>query len=112
MPKPDFGFSFAPNRALELSAPLLPEVRSVLEAEPSIRACMACGQCAAVCTAGVFTPLAFYRLVLQLWGGDVAAVGERAQHCMLCGKCQMTCPRGVNIRNALLLMAALLPPKP
>src|SRR5690554_7598951 len=82
MPKPDFGFAFAPNRALDLSAPLLPEVQVVLETEPSIRACMACGQCAAVCTAGAFTPLAFYRLVLELRGGDVAAVGERAQHCI------------------------------
>lgn len=109
MSKPDFGFAFAPNRALDLSAPPTPEAQQLFVDEPSLKACMACGQCAAVCTAGVFTRLAFYRLVLQVYAGELEAAGCKAGQCMLCGKCQMTCPRGVNIRNAMLLMAALAP---
>lgn len=99
-----FGFSDAPARYLDLDVQIPDSVRVLFVKEPSLRKCISCGNCAAMCTAGHFVDLQFYRLSLLLKRGLSSEIKQMAQNCMLCGKCQLTCPRGVNIRHAILLM--------
>ena len=102
-----FGFSDAPARCLDLDVQIPDSAGILFEKEPSLKNCISCGNCAAMCTAGHFVDMQFYRLNLLLKRGLSTQIKEMAQNCMLCGKCQLTCPRGVNIRHAILLMNAL-----
>jgi heterodisulfide reductase subunit C len=108
MSRPDFGFSWSGARALDPSQPLGSEVQKVLDGEPGLLDCISCGQCAAVCTAGAYTSMSFYRVVLHLLRGETKEASMMSHGCMLCGKCRMTCPRGVNIHNAVMLISALM----
>ncbi len=102
-----FGFSESGMRIIDLnrSNPVL--VNQILNIEPSLQKCVGCGNCAAMCTAGYFIDMQFYRLNLMIKRGISDGVKQKAKNCMLCGKCQLTCPRGVNIRHGVLLMSAI-----
>lgn len=102
-----FGFSDSAARNMDLNTPVPSAVEDIFAKEPSLRNCISCGNCGAMCTTGQFVDLRFYRLVLLLRRGVVNEVKLKARNCMLCGKCQLTCPRGVNIRHAVLLMNEL-----
>ncbi len=102
-----FGFLDANLRSINLNVKTPEIVEGVLQKEPSLLKCIGCGNCAAMCTAGHFTELRFYRLNLFFKRGMVEEIRKEAQNCMLCGKCQLTCPRGVNIRHAVLLMSTI-----
>lgn len=102
-----FGFSDSNARSINLDVKTSETIEGVLHREPSLLKCIGCGNCAAMCTAGHFTDLKFYRLNLYLKRGMVEEIRKEAQNCMLCGKCQLTCPRGVNIRHAVLLMSSM-----
>ncbi len=104
-----FGFFDANVRSINLDVETPETIEGVLHREPSLLKCIGCGNCAAMCTAGHFTDLRFYRLNLYLKRGLVNEIRKEAQNCMLCGKCQLTCPRGVNIRHAILLMSSIRP---
>ncbi|MDR2928937.1 MAG: 4Fe-4S dicluster domain-containing protein [Cytophagaceae bacterium] len=103
--KIDFGYAFAEVRNVDLNAPVASTVSRLIEKEPSLKACIGCGNCAAMCTAGHFSEMRFYRLNLQMKRGLTSNIRQSVRNCMLCGKCQLTCPRGVNIRRAVLLMS-------
>lgn len=103
----DFGFSVSEQRAVDLDREIPAELEDIYQKEASLRNCIACGNCAAVCTAGSFTGMQFYRLNIWAGRGLLREMSKKAEVCMLCGKCQMACPRGVNIRHGLLLMAQL-----
>ncbi len=102
-----FGFSDAVARNMDLNLPVPKVVDELFLKEPSLKSCISCGNCAAMCSAGYFVDLQFYRLNLMLKRGLIADMKQKAQNCMLCGKCQLTCPRGVNIRNGILLMSEM-----
>lgn len=80
------------------------EIRDfVLENEPSLRVCMACGACTSTCSAGNLNPsFNIRRLNTLLQRGEYAQLRNDINNCMLCGKCTLVCPRGVNIRNVML----------
>lgn len=103
----DFGFSAAPARSIDLDKPLFSEIELIFEKVPSLHRCISCGQCAAICTAGHFTKMQFYKINLKAHRGESEYLKELAEKCMLCGKCQLACPRGVNIRHGILLMSEL-----
>jgi heterodisulfide reductase subunit C len=102
-----FGYSVSELRGINLDLEMPVELESLYLKEPSLRNCIACGNCAAVCSAGNYTGLQFYRLNVLASRGLLREMAKKAEACMLCGKCQMTCPRGVNIRHGILLMAQL-----
>ena len=100
----DFGYVFAEARNVDMNLPVHESVNMLLEKEPSLSACIGCGNCAAMCTANHFAEMRFYRLNLQMKRGLMDDLKKHAANCMLCGKCQLTCPRGVNIRRAVMLI--------
>ncbi len=103
----DFGYSVSDQRAVDLDRKMPDELERVYLQEPSLRNCIACGNCAALCSAGSFTGFQFYRLNVLVSRGLLSELAKKAEACMLCGKCQMACPRGVNIRHGIMLMAQL-----
>ncbi len=81
------------------------ELASYLAAnEPTFNLCIACGACAATCTAGKFTTFSFRNLTHQIRRGEEDNSRKEAAKCMLCGKCTLVCPRNVNTRNIILLI--------
>lgn len=103
----DFGFCVSQQHGIDLDVEMPAELENIFQMEPSLRNCIACGNCAAVCSAGAFTGMQFYRLNILASRGLLREMAKKAEVCMLCGKCQMACPRGVNIRHGLMLMAHL-----
>jgi heterodisulfide reductase subunit C len=102
-----FGFSDAVSRNMDLNSSVPDAVQTLFRQEPTLKNCIGCGNCAAMCTSGQFIDMQFYRLNLLLKRGIINEIKQKAQNCMLCGKCQLTCPRGVNIRHGVLLMSAM-----
>ena len=107
MTKQYFGFSVLEQRSVNLDSEMPAELESLYQKEPSLRACIACGNCAAVCSAGHFAEMQFYRLNVMARRGLLHEMVGKAAACMLCGRCQMSCLRGVNIRHAVLMMSQL-----
>lgn len=103
----NFGYTASASRHIDMDEHLHPGIRNMLRCEPSLKECIACGRCAAVCTAGCFTGMQFYRINLMAHRGLIKEMTQAARACMLCGKCQMTCPKGVNIRHGVLLMSQI-----
>jgi heterodisulfide reductase subunit C len=75
----------------------------ITENEPSFRLCIACGGCAASCTAGKFTQFSLRELNVLIHRGENEVPRNDLKKCMLCGKCTLICPRGVNTRNVIFL---------
>jgi heterodisulfide reductase subunit C len=73
----------------------------LIKKDPDIQTCMACGSCAATCTAGVYLPMSLRRVILHIQRGDVQEEIKQTAHCMFCGKCSLVCPRGINTRPLL-----------
>ena len=74
----------------------------VLEAEPSLNRCIACGSCAGTCSVNKFSNFSLRKLTLFASRGEMKDLSAEVAKCMLCGKCALVCPRGVNTRNVLL----------
>jgi heterodisulfide reductase subunit C len=72
--------------------------------EPSFRLCIACGSCAATCTAGKFTNFNFRELSHHIRMGESQKAISESEKCMMCGKCTLACPRNVNTRNIIRLV--------
>lgn len=75
--------------------------RFVLDQEPTLRLCIACGTCTATCTAGNLTDFNIRRLNTLLRRGELNEIKEEMEKCMFCGKCQLACPRGVRTRSVI-----------
>jgi heterodisulfide reductase subunit C len=104
-----FGFEASDARNINMDHVITSQLQSIFDKEPTLHRCISCGRCAAVCTAGHFTKMQFYKLNLWAHRGQVKQIAEMAKNCMLCGKCQLSCPRGVNIRHGVLLLSELKP---
>jgi heterodisulfide reductase subunit C len=98
----DFGYTLQKDRQIDFDANDMAVVNKVIELEPSFRICIACGTCAATCSAGQFTSLSLRRIIIDLKRGVYSGIADELMKCMLCGKCQLACPRGVNTRRLLL----------
>lgn len=100
----DFGFTTTKSRTIDYDKIDTRLISYVLENEPTFNACMSCGSCTAICSAGNLTPFNIRKLSLQIRLGDYSNAHEELDKCMLCGKCLLECPRGINTRNVIMLM--------
>ncbi|TCO07111.1 4Fe-4S dicluster domain-containing protein [Natronoflexus pectinivorans] len=110
MSRISFGYSVSEGKVINLDQQKPAWLEKIFELEPSLHRCISCGNCAAVCTAGHFTGMKFYRICLNAFRGQTSDLKNDAKACMLCGKCQFACPRGVNIRHAIMLMTQIQKP--
>ncbi len=100
----DFGFTTTKSRAVDYDKTDKRLIRYILENEPTFNACLSCGSCTAICSAGNLTAFNIRKLNLQIRLGDLAKTHEEIDKCMLCGKCLLECPRGINTRNVIMLI--------
>ena len=98
----DFGYGLTPSSTLKIEDARNPRFEKLLEQEPDAAKCMACGSCAASCSAGCFTEMNLRRVILSLQRGREKETLPMLRHCMLCGKCLLVCPRGINTRHLIL----------
>jgi heterodisulfide reductase subunit C len=97
-----FGYSLTPSSRVDLNLFNKDKWNKLVELEPDVLKCMACGSCTASCTAGKFTKNSLRSAILYLQNGQEKQALEYIQSCLLCGKCFMVCPRAINTRNLLL----------
>jgi heterodisulfide reductase subunit C len=97
-----FGFTITKGRLIDYDANDHSLAEIVMEQEPSLALCIACGCCGATCTAGGHTGFSLRRINLSLKRGENDTLRQEIARCMLCGKCTMLCPMGVNTRNIIL----------
>ena len=98
-----FGFSISKGRQINYDSNDRRIAEYIIENEPSFRFCIACGGCAASCTAGGFTRFSLRELNILISRGENNLPRNDLNKCMLCGKCTLVCPRGVNTRNVVFL---------
>lgn len=98
-----FGFSLSKARVIDYDRNDRRIAEYILEHEPSFRACIECGACAATCTAGSFTEFSLREFNILVKRGENDRIVNRLKRCMFCGKCMLVCPRGVNTRNVIFL---------
>ena len=70
--------------------------------EPTFDLCIACGSCAATCSAAQKTDFSLRKLNLLIKRGELEGIEAEIKKCMFCGKCLLVCPRGVNTRKLIL----------
>jgi heterodisulfide reductase subunit C len=104
----DFGYTISRDRQIDYDALSRDFYNAIQVKEPTIKACISCGTCAATCSAGQFTDYSLRRMILFLRRGEIKEVALAANKCMLCGKCQLVCPMGVNTRNLIFSIQELL----
>lgn len=98
----DFGYGLTPSATLKIEDVHNPRFAKLYALEPDVVKCIACGSCAASCTAGCFTEMNLRRVILSLQRGQEKETLPMLCHCMLCGKCLLVCPRGINTRHLIL----------
>ncbi|MBM3403551.1 MAG: 4Fe-4S dicluster domain-containing protein [Bacteroidetes bacterium] len=102
MKKDKWGYGIHPDRQIDLDNANLSLLELVRQSEPSYNLCIACGSCAATCTAGNLTTISLRRINIYLQRGMIKELREEIRRCMLCGKCYLACPRGVNTRHVII----------
>ena len=98
----DFGYGLTPSSTLKIENVEHPAFEDLRRRETDVSKCIACGSCAASCSAGCFTEMNLRRVILSLQRGREKETLPMLRHCMLCGKCQLVCPRGINTRHLIL----------
>jgi heterodisulfide reductase subunit C len=104
----DFGYTISRDRQIDYDALSRDFYNALIAKEPTVKACISCGTCAATCSAGQFTDYSLRRMILLVRRGDLSDVKTSVHKCMLCGKCQLACPMGVNTRNLIFSIQELL----
>jgi heterodisulfide reductase subunit B len=97
-----WGFKIASTNQINYDKNDRSLMNKVLELEPSLRICIACGACTATCTVANLTPFNIRHMNVLLQRGEYEVLKAEIGKCMLCGKCTLICPRGVNLRNLIL----------
>ncbi len=98
----NFGYGLAPSSAIRIEQSNDPLFNRLCKEEPDVKKCMACGSCAASCTAGDFARMNLCKLIASLQRGAWKDQISMVKNCMLCGKCNIVCPRGINTRHLIL----------
>ena len=104
----DFGYTLSPSTIIDLDRDRPPFFDKILEVQPDITKCIACGSCTASCSAGNFTETSLRKFILLIDRGLEEKAKNMIQSCMLCGKCKIVCPRGLNTRDIILMANELL----
>lgn len=98
----DFGFGLVPSSRVNLDLFDKEKYEELVDLEPDVRICMACGSCTAVCTAGKLSRASVREAIEGILNGKPDKAIEDLLSCQLCGKCSMVCPRGINTRHLIL----------
>ncbi len=106
-----FGFQISTTRAIDLDSADMTAADKLLEAVPSLKACIGCGGCTSTCTAADFVDFNIRRAHNAFVRGQQEGLREQLNRCMLCGKCLLVCPRGVHTRTVIMTMRNLLTPE-
>lgn len=97
----DFGYKISKPRSINLDTNDMTLANKVLAVFPELETCIACGNCAATCTAGNLVEYSFRKTHTLVRRGEIKDVREMLDKCMLCGKCRLICPRGINTRGVI-----------
>ena len=97
----DFGYSLVKSSAINLDTFDSTKYNKLCKMEPDVKKCMACGSCAASCTAAKYTDINLRKVILLLSRGLDKQALDLLDKCMLCGKCFIVCPRGINTRHLI-----------
>lgn len=100
----NFGFTTLAIKVLDIDKANLSLYEKISAEDTSFKHCIACGSCAATCTAGQFTHFSFREMCHQIRRGELKSAVFESEKCMLCGKCTLVCPRNVNTRNIVNLV--------
>ncbi|MCQ2959409.1 MAG: 4Fe-4S dicluster domain-containing protein [Bacteroidales bacterium] len=100
----NFGFATTKSRTVDYSKIDTRLIGYILENEPTFNACLSCGSCTAICSAGNLTNFNIRKLSLLIRLGELEKIHTEIDKCMLCGKCLLECPRGINTRNVIMLI--------
>jgi heterodisulfide reductase subunit C len=104
-----WGYLINKDNQFDIDAANMETMAKIIELEPSLSFCYACGTCSATCSAGNFSELSLRKLnILILRGETTKTIRDEISRCMLCGKCTLVCPRGVNTRNLILSIKKVL----
>ncbi|MBQ6872230.1 MAG: 4Fe-4S dicluster domain-containing protein [Bacteroidales bacterium] len=103
----NFGYSLTKSSRIDLNNRNIEKWNRLVELEPDVLKCMACGSCTASCTAGKFSKTSLRSAILYLQNGQEKEALEYIQSCLLCGKCFMVCPRAINTRHLLLSISKI-----
>ena len=104
----DFGIKISPSSRIDLDRKESESWRLLIEKEPDIQKCMACGSCCGSCSGGNFTDVSLRSAILAIQNGNKRKAVDLLKGCMLCGKCTMICPRGINTRHLILSINKVL----
>ncbi len=97
-----FGYALTPSSRIDLDKFNKKRFEALVNLEPDVLKCMACGSCTASCTAGKFTKTSVRSAILALQNGQEKTALDMLKGCLLCGKCSMVCPRAINTRNLII----------
>lgn len=97
----DFGFSTVEGRVIDYDRNDKQVLNYLVNKEPSFLLCIACGACAATCSATKFTNFSLRKINVLVRRGENSEVRNEIDKCMLCGKCSLVCPRGVSTRSVV-----------
>ena len=100
----NFGYTISKPRAIDMDRNNLRKSDEILREMPELQACIGCGSCTAVCTAGNLTSFNFRRVHTLIRRGEYQGAYEEMNKCMLCGKCRLVWPRGINTRGVAMLI--------
>ncbi|MEG1572265.1 MAG: 4Fe-4S dicluster domain-containing protein [Bacteroidales bacterium] len=109
---PDFGFTIATTRAIDLDHVNYDALNQLEKAVPSFKRCIVCGACSSSCSSGKYTHFSIRKVKLLFRRGQYQGLKEELEKCMLCGKCTLVCPRGVNLRATIIQMRKILEEMP
>lgn len=103
----NFGFGLLKSSRIDLDKFDQKKFSRLVEMEPDVLKCIACGSCTAVCTAGNFTLTSLRAAIEEIRNGRDREALDMLKACQLCGKCLMICPRGINTRHLILSMTKI-----
>lgn len=104
----DFGFTAHSPRVIDYDSNDREILKYLITKEPSFALCIACGGCAATCSAAKFTNFSLRKINVLVSRGENDEVRREIDRCMLCGKCTLVCPRGVNTRSVVFYIREAL----
>ena len=97
-----FGFALSPSSRINLDEVDKVKFAKLVEIEPDVLKCMACGSCTASCTPGKFVKTSMRSAILALQNGKNEDAINFLKGRLLCGKCTMVCPRAINTRHLII----------
>jgi len=70
--------------------------QQLVEHQPILNGCIACGACTAVCPRSVSHKLSVRKALASVRNG--MKLGMKPDDCIMCNKCALVCPRNLNTR--------------